>query len=365
MALGIRHWALGTGHWALGLIAVDEHGAWGGGVSSVTTAEIGAAAHRLREGRLVAFPTETVYGLGADALSQEAVAKVFAAKGRPANNPLIVHVASVEMARRVVKEWTGEAEALARAFWPGPLTIVLEKAEGVPRNVTAGGANVAVRWPRHPVAVRLIEEFGGAIVGPSANKSGEVSPTTAWHVHQGFADADVMVLDGGACEVGIESTVVSLVGTPRVLRLGAVSAEQISTVLGKRVSEGKKTLTGGPVSGTGSGSVLESPGQMQSHYAPHAPAVLVEAGKLERLLREADGPCVVLGPLLTSVGRQHRVIPMPMEAGAYAARLYAALREADAVQPALIAIVRPMVVKGGADEGMWKAILDRLKRATA
>lgn len=326
--------------------------------------EVRLAARRLREGRLVAFPTETVYGLGADALNEEAVARVFAAKGRPASNPLIVHVASIEMARRVVKEWTREAEALARAFWPGPLTIVLEKSEGVPRNVTAGGANVAVRWPRHPVSTRLIEEFGGPIVGPSANKSGEVSPTTAWHVHQGFADADVMVLDGGPCEVGIESTVVSLVGPVRVLRLGAVSAEQISTVLGKKVSEGRrKALTGGPIGGTG--SAVESPGQMESHYAPHSPAVLVEAGKLERLLREADGPCVVLGPLLTSVGRQHRVIPMPMDAPAYAARLYAALREADAVQPRMIAIVKPVVVKGSPGGEMWKAILDRLKRATA
>jgi L-threonylcarbamoyladenylate synthase len=250
---------------------------------------------------------------------------------------------------------------LALAFWPGPLTIVLEKAEGVPLNVTAGGANVAVRWPRHAVAAALIREFGGPIVGPSANKSGEVSPTTAWHVHQGFAGSDVLVLDGGACEVGIESTVVSLVGGVRVLRLGAVSAEQISSVLGVKVSEGnKKTLARGLASGT-----LESPGQMESHYAPRARAVLVEAGKLERVLREADGACVVLGPLLTSVARQHRVIPMPMNAAAYAARLYAALREADAVQPSLIAIVKPVVTKGAADESMWKAVMDRLKRATA
>lgn len=335
--------------------------------------EMEAAARRLREGRLVAFPTETVYGLGADAMSEEAVSRVFAAKGRPANNPLIVHVASIAMARRVVKGWPPEAEALAKAFWPGPLTIVLEKAASVPTNVTAGGPNVAVRWPRHEVAQRLIASFDGPIVGPSANRSGFVSPTTAWHVHEGFAGEDVMVLDGGACEVGIESTVVSLVppGSVRVLRLGAVSAEQIAGVLGRAVSEGAGALARGLAGGTRSEvrsehqkseTPLESPGQMESHYAPRSPAVLVEAGELKGVLDQAGGPCVVLGPLLTSVARQHKVIPMPMEAGAYAARLYAALREADAIQPALIAIVRP--VAKGAEAGMWKAVMDRLGRAT-
>ncbi len=323
--------------------------------------EIAAAAERLKHGRLVAFPTETVYGLGADALSEAAVARVFAAKGRPSNNPLIVHVDSIAMAKRVVKEWPEGAEALAKAFWPGPLTIVLPKADNVPGLVTGDGPNVAVRAPKHPVALALIGAFGGPIVGPSANKSGFVSPTTAWHVHQEFADADVMVLDGGACEVGIESTVVSLVGAPRVLRPGAISAAEISAVLGVKVAEGKaKTLASGLASGT-----LESPGQLASHYAPRSPAVLVDAAKLQKALREAEGPCVVLGPLLTSLPRQHRVIPMPMDAKAYASRVYAALREADALMPALIAIVKPTVVKGAADEALWRAIMDRLKRATA
>jgi L-threonylcarbamoyladenylate synthase len=333
--------------------------------------EIEAAAQRLREGRLVAFPTETVYGLGADALSESAVARVFAAKGRPSHNPLIVHVATIEMARRVVKEWTKEAEALAKAFWPGPVTIVLEKAACVPGNVTGGGPNVAVRWPRHPVAAALITSFGGPIVGPSANPSGFVSPTTALHVHQAFAGMDVQVLDGGPCEVGIESAVVSLVDGPRVLRLGAVSAEQISKVLGVKVTAGKKkTLASGLASGTQPGTrsgthALESPGQMESHYAPRSPTILVDASKLKRALDEAQGRCVVLGPLLTSVPKQHRVIPMPMDAAAYASRLYAALREADDLEPALIAVVKPTIVKGSPDEPMWNAIMDRLKRATA
>lgn len=330
--------------------------------------EIAAAAERLKAGRLVAFPTETVYGLGADALNASAVARVFAAKGRPSNNPLIVHVDSIAMARRVVKEWPEGAEALAKAFWPGPLTIVLPKAEHVPASVTGDGPNVAVRAPKHPVALALIGAFGGPIVGPSANKSGFVSPTTAWHVHQEFADADVMVLDGGACEVGIESTVVSLVGSPRVLRPGAVSAAEISAVLGVKVTEGKaKTLASGLASGTqGTKSEpMESPGQLASHYAPRSPAMLVDAAKLLKALREAEGPCVVLGPLLTSVPRQHRVIPMPLDARAYASRVYAALREADALMPALIAIVKPTIVKGAADEALWRAVMDRLKRATA
>lgn len=333
--------------------------------------EIAAAAERLKSGRLVAFPTETVYGLGADAMSEAAVARVFAAKGRPSNNPLIVHVDSIAMAKHVAKEWPESAEALAKAFWPGPLTIVLPKAENVPNVVTADGPNVAVRSPKHPVAIALIGAFGGPIVGPSANKSGFVSPTTAWHVHQEFADADVMVLDGGACEVGIESTVVSLVGGPRVLRPGAISAAEISAVLGVKVTEGKsRTLASGLTSGTpdtksGKKGAMESPGQLASHYSPRSPAVLVDAAKLQKALREANGPCVVLGPLLTSLPRQHRVIPMPMDAKAYASRVYAALREADALMPAMIAIVRPTVVKGAADEALWRAIMDRLKRATA
>jgi len=327
--------------------------------------EIAAAAERLKAGRLVAFPTETVYGLGADALSGAAVARVFAAKGRPSNNPLIVHVDSIAMAKRVVQSWPEGAEALAKAFWPGPLTIVLPKAECVPGLVTGDGPNVAVRAPKHPIALALIGAFGGPMVGPSANKSGFVSPTTAWHVHQEFADADVMVLDGGACEVGIESTVVSLVGSPRVLRPGAISAAEISAVLGVKVAEGKgKTLASGLASGTQK-DAMESPGQLASHYAPRSPAVLVDAAKLQKALREAEGPCVVLGPLLTSLPRQHRVIPMPMDARAYASRVYAALREADALMPAMIAIVKPTVVKGAADEALWRAIMDRLKRATA
>jgi L-threonylcarbamoyladenylate synthase len=322
--------------------------------------EIAAAAERLRAGRLVAFPTETVYGLGADALNAAAVARVFAAKGRPSNNPLIVHVDSIAMTKRVVQSWPEGAEALAKAFWPGPLTIVLPKSENVPASVTGDGPNVAVRAPKHPVALALIGAFGGPIVGPSANKSGFVSPTTAWHVHQEFADADVMVLDGGACEVGIESTVVSLasvgVGSPRVLRPGAISAAEISAVLGVKVAEGKgKAVEGAP---------LHSPGQLASHYAPRSPAMLVDASKLLKALREAEGPCVVLGPLLTSVPRQHRVIPMPLDARAYASRVYAALREADALMPAMIAIVKPTVVKGAEDEALWRAIMDRLKRAT-
>lgn len=324
--------------------------------------QIQEAARRLRAGRLVAFPTETVYGLGADALSEAAVARVFAAKGRPSHNPLIVHVASIEMAKRVTAAWPAEAQELAQAFWPGPLTIVLPKHESVPGIVTAGGPTVAVRRPRHPIAQRLLEAFNGPMVGPSANLSGFVSPTTAWHVHQAFADKDVLVLDGGPCEVGIESTVVSLASAEqpgvRVLRPGAITSDDLSRVLGVKIGKGAKA------SGA-AGAPLQSPGQLDQHYAPHAPAVLVDAKQLQKVLREAQGPCVVLGPLITSVPRQHRVIPMPQDARAYASRLYAALREADAVEPTLIAVLKPPVVKGAPDEELWKAVMDRLKRATS
>ncbi|MCH2603650.1 MAG: threonylcarbamoyl-AMP synthase, partial [Pedosphaera sp.] len=188
----------------------------------------------LGQGQLVAIPTETVYGLAANALSPEAVNRVFNAKGRPANNPLIVHVESAEMARSCVSAWPSAADRLAEVFWPGPLSIVLPKADLVPDIVTAGGETVAVRCPAHPVMLAVLSRCGFPLAAPSANLSNQVSPTRARHVAEQLADRIPMILDGGACEVGIESTVVDLTGeSATVLRPGMVSPEQIRDVLGE------------------------------------------------------------------------------------------------------------------------------------
>lgn len=322
--------------------------------------EIAPAVARLRAGGVVAFPTETVYGLGADAMNTQAVGRVFALKGRPATNPLIVHVSGEAMARTVAAPgaWTKDAAALARAFWPGPLTMVLAKSERVPPIVTGGGggATVAVRCPAHHVTLAMIEGFGGPIVGPSANPSGRVSPTTAAHVRGSFNERDVLVLDGGACRGGIESTVVSLADS-RVLRPGPVSAEQIAAVLGRAV-EGARAGEAAPA-----GEAAAAPGMQARHYAPRTRAVLFDATDEARVvasLLSPDRRVAVVSARLPGVPPPHVLVRMPQDAEGYAARLYAAMREADELGLDLIAVERPT------DPGsLWDAIRDRLSRATS
>ena len=326
------------------------------------------AVARLRAGGVVAFPTETVYGLGADALNEAAVARVFALKGRPANNPLIVHVSGPEMARCVVSSWPQAAERLACAFWPGPLTLVLPRADRVPATVAAGGETVAVRSPDHPTAAALLMLFGGPLVGPSANPSGRVSPTRAAHVREAFTDSEALVLDGGACGTGIESTVISLVSRPfRVLRRGVIGADAIAEALGEDVLDG----SGDPHAALHPDSPLASPGLLPSHYAPHTRAVLFDSWELiEELFEDGDR----IAALAYTVAAEERgwsdrgctLLRMPVEAHAYAARLYAALREADAAGAQIIAIERPPVEgPDGQSTAIWRAIADRLARATA
>lgn len=310
------------------------------------------AAKRLREGGLVAFPTETVYGLGADALRPEAVAAVFALKGRPAANPLIVHVADSGMARSVAGGWPEAAARLADAFWPGPLTIVVTRGPGIPDAVTAGGTTVAVRVPDHPVALALLRAFGGPLVGPSANPSGRISPTTAAHVSEAFPG--LMVLEGGPCRTGIESTVIELTPRPRILRPGILTAEAIGRVLGRTVEYAM------PHRG-GSEGAARSPGLLPHHYAPRAPAVLVNPERLAALL-VSDQPVAVLSRQALEVGPPHRLIRMPQAPAGYAAALYSALRAADAGAPALIAIEYPP--EGGQEAELWLTVRDRLVRAT-
>lgn len=304
-----------------------------------------AAAH-LRAGGLVVMPTETVYGLAAVARDAAAVRRVFEAKGRPAANPLIVHAGSLEMARQCCAQWPAEADVLARAFWPGPLTLVLPKADWVPDIVTAGGRTVAVRVPRHPVALALIEAVGEPLVAPSANMSGYVSPTNAEHVRGVWSDADVFVLDGGASEVGLESTVVA-VGDDglRVLRPGVIGAQELSRVSGVPVVEGE-----------GGGEVAASPGLIGPHYQPRARVVLVcSIDGIGAAI--GDAKAVVLLPPGDSSGGGVR---MPADAAAYGRGLYAALREADGMGASVIVVCVP-----GGEGPVWGAIRERLGRAAS
>jgi L-threonylcarbamoyladenylate synthase len=325
-------------------------------------AQLREAVQRLAAGDVVAFPTETVYGLGADAFSEPAVRRVFELKGRPATNPLIVHVAGEAMARRVVSEWPGAATRLADAFWPGPLTIVLPKSPDVPSIVTGGGPTVGVRCPRHLVALDLLNRFGRPLVGPSANISGHLSPTTAAHVRAEFGDK-VLVLDGGPCQAGIESTVVTLAESPaRILRPGVVSALALSNVLGEPV------LSGRPAEVTQPGQAAPSPGMHERHYSTRTPAVLFDAHEWPRIAEQASGAVHVLAisALSPTAGADWRIIPMPSRATAYANALYAALRTADEARPSLIAIERPPTTAPDDEEAaIWTSIADRLARATA
>ncbi len=306
------------------------------------------AASVLRDGRVVAFPTETVYGLGADTFNTTALQRVFALKGRPERNPLIAHVLDEGQARRVVTGWDDRCSLLAARFWPGPLTIVLRRAGDVPDRATAGWPTIAVRAPDHPVARDLLGVFGGPISAPSANRSGGVSPTTAAHVADDFAEVDdLLILDGGPCEIGIESTVVDLsAAIPTVLRPGAVSAGEIRDVIGE-------------VAGSSASAQTHSPGTSTAHYAPRTAAEVVACEGLENRLAKIEGPVTVLCFEGTRLAGPHRTIVMPDDPDAYAARLYGALREADQNKPARILIVEP-----ASTAGLWGAICDRLNRAT-
>ena len=317
-----------------------------------------SATRRLRAGGTVAFPTETVYGLGADAFDPAAIESVFRLKGRPSTNPLIVHAADEEMAMTVTRAWPGSAHALATAFWPGPLTIVLPKADLVPEIITAGGDTVAVRVPDHPLARRLISAFGGPIVGPSANPSGYISPTTAAHVSAHWTPDEVLVLNGGECGRGIESTVIDLTGErPVVLRRGVLGSQELEPVLGVAVE---------CANARDAEAAVRSPGLVGPHYAPRSPVRLLDGSMdpadLDRQLAIAGGPVVLLAPpgWAGRVGPASTLIEMPEGAEGFARRLYSALREADGLGASVILVVMP----GSEDTDIWCAIRDRLERAS-
>lgn len=304
------------------------------------------AVWTLRRGGLVAFPTETVYGLGADATNVKAVARIFAVKGRPADHPLIVHLPGIEVLERFAHKVPPIAWRLAERFWPGPLTLILRRAPGVPDLVTGGQETVGLRVPSHPLALALLEAFGGGVAAPSANRFGRVSPTTAAHVEEELGGSVDCLLDGGPCPLGLESTILDLSATrPRLLRVGAVSRLELAEILGEVPERA---------------TAPRAPGSLPSHYAPATPLRLVAQAEFDASLRswQAEG-----GKLVVLALRQEPSLPgvnwvaMPTEPRAYAQVLYARLREADRLGCRLIVVEAPPA------EAAWEAVLDRIQRA--
>lgn len=328
-------------------------------VADPTPAEIRRAAELLRAGELVAMPTETVYGLGADALNPQALARVFAAKDRPADHPLIVHLPDAGHLSRWARSVPKEALALARAFWPGPLTLILEREHDVPDAVTGGQDTVGVRVPAHPVALALLRAFDSGIAAPSANRFGRISPTTAAHVREELGDKVALVLDGGPCEVGIESTILDLSrDVPTILRPGAISAEDIARVIGRRPQSRAKSSAAGR-----DASLPRVSGSLAAHYAPRTPLRLVAGGRLVQTAARlaGEGRRVAVLACRISDPADPRLIwrAAPPEAAGYAHDLYANLRELDASGADFILVESP---PGTAS---WQAVGDRLARAAA
>ena len=301
--------------------------------------DLAAAVVALREGGLVAMPTETVYGLGADARNPVALRKIYALKNRPIDHPLILHLADAAALPEWVVEVPPAARLLAAHFWPGPLTLVLQRAPGVPDELTGGQDSIAIRVPSHPVAQALLRAFGGGIAAPSANRYGRVSPTCAAHVREEFQEGIAVILEGGDCEVGLESTIVSLLGpVPQLLRPGVIGRAEIEAVLGA------------PVAGVAAASAPRVPGSTAQHYAPRTPLELVPAGGLAEAVARA-----------TAEGQRGATLGCPpgCDAATYGRALYADLRRLDARG------VDRLLVEEAPATPEWEAVRDRLARAAA
>lgn len=315
------------------------------------------AAQVLRSGGIAAIPSETVYGLAANAFETEAVAQIYRAKGRPAANPLIVHVATATMARECASEWPQLAERLAGRFWPGPLTLVVPKSPRIPDLVAAGGPTVGLRWPAHPFFQSVIRECGFPLAAPSANPSDQLSPTTAEHVVAGLGNRIPLIVDGGPCVVGIESTVVDVTGSrPRILRPGIISAEQVAEAAGIQPGAHADTA-GGP---------LRSPGQLSRHYSPRARLEVwawSDDGELaDRLTAQGIGKdrlFVLAHSHIPSDPMPAQVSFIPDDPEAFARALYGYLHECDARGAALV------VVERLPSDPAWDGVRDRLQRASA
>ena len=329
-------------------------------------AAIAEAAERIRAGDLVGFPTETVYGLGADASNDAAVALIFAAKGRPSDHPLIVHVASAAQVADYASEVPAFAARLIKAFWPGPLTLILPRRAGVAAAAAGGQNSIGLRCPAHPVALALLQACGTGLAGPSANRFGRVSPTTAQHVQEELGE-DLLVLDGGPCMVGIESTIVDCTrGQPVLLRPGVLTRAQLEAACGQPVLD-KDT----PVKTSVKTQAPRASGTLESHYAPNARVRLMDAMALQAALNALDannatgaapaspGPVAVYArsPLRLNAPTLHR--QMPDDAAAAAQQLFAVLRELDALGVSQIWVQTPP------DAPEWDGVRDRLTRAAA
>ena len=319
-------------------------------------AAVRRAAELLRAGEVVALPTETVYGLAANALDAQAVARIFQVKGRPAHNPIIVHVASIGMAKQCVAHWPGLAGRLAKAFWPGPLTLVLPRTEAIPAIITAGGATVGVRWPSHPFIQAVIVECGFPLAAPSANPSNRLSPTNAEHVRKHLGGKIRLVVDGGPAQIGIESTVLDISDAPpRLLRPGMVHEQALLAVTGELA-----------VGASQSPEVLRSPGLLRKHYSPKAKLVVWSWGD-EAELKARSAECgvrsgrvhVVAHTRIPSGAGFGRVSVIPHDAVAFARAIYAELHQCDEAGAKLI------VVETLPEGPEWRAIADRLQRAGA
>jgi L-threonylcarbamoyladenylate synthase len=331
-------------------------------------AAVEQAAAALRTGQAVAIPTETVYGLAVNALDPNAVALLFAIKGRPAHNPVIVHIHQLEMACRCVAEWSDTAEALARAFWPGPLTLVLPKAPGIPDAITAGSPTVALRWPAHALFQAVIQACGFPLAAPSANLSGSTSPTRAKHVLRSLGGRIPLILDGGACQVGIESTVLDLTqGLPRILRPGILDETALASVVGRVQPPADAPAAARP----------SSPGLLDRHYAPCTPLRILSwtddahlEAQLVRLLAPHQDArpitptpssplpvCVLARDRIPTRPRVYRLRVMPHEPRAYARVLYHELHLCDQTG------ARFIIVEAVPPTTPWRAVADRLRRA--
>jgi L-threonylcarbamoyladenylate synthase len=322
---------------------------------------VARAVHLLRAGGVVALPTETVYGLAANALDAQAVQRIFEIKGRPARNPVIVHVDGLEMARRCASHWPALADAFATAFWPGPLTLVLPRAKDIPDAVTAGGATVGIRWPSHPFIQAVIRECGFPLAAPSANTSNAVSPTNAAHVSRSLGDKIPLIIDGGQSQVGIESTVLDLsVSPPRLLRPGMIHLESLQAAMADpqlRVVDHSATGGAGP---------LRSPGQLPKHYSPRAKLVVLSWRndrelhaqiKQRELIPEKTH--VIAHSVIPSGMEPARVSIIPHDAEAFARAIYSELHRCDDAGAQCI------IVEAPPENPAWRAIADRLQRAAA
>jgi L-threonylcarbamoyladenylate synthase len=309
------------------------------------TPEVRRAAEILKRGGLVGFPTETVYGLGADASSAKAVARLYAAKRRPVDHPVIVHFADAESAFSWAREVPAAAKKLAEQFWPGPLTLILKKSAKAGDFITGRQDSIGLRVPSHPVAQELLQAFGGGVAAPSANRFGLLSPTTAAHVREDLGEDVELVLDGGPSEVGIESTIVALSGVqPVLLRPGHISVAQLEEALGIRIAEKRE----------------DSPrhsGGLERHYAPRTPARLVPTHELDQEIARLKDKVAVLA-FSRPDERVDYWLRMPREPAAYAQKLYAALRELDSARCESILIEAPP------ETLEWAGVRDRLERAT-